>query len=228
VSARHALDRLRRTGLYAILDAGLATPDSLLRLGSTLAGAGIHVFQLRVKSFPDAAAYRLALRLRAAIRGRILLINDRCDLAVACRADGVHLGQDDLPPELARRVLGRQAIVGLSAGSCGEMVRALRARPDYVSIGPAYRTSTKADAGRPLGAAGFGRIAACVPARVPVLAVGGVTPDNVGSLIGSGADAVAAASCWSRAPDPGRTARRFLGVVAAAKKAMRVSRRQAS
>lgn len=216
--SRATLDLLRRTGLCAILDDGLAGPDGLVRLAGTLSRAGVRVFQLRVKSLGDGAAYRLAVRLRSALRGGSLLVNDRCDLALACGADGVHLGQEDLPAPRARGLLGRGAVVGLSAGTPAEMSRALGAGPDYVSIGPAYRTGTKRDAGRPLELAGFRRLARRVPRATPVLAVGGVTPDNVGVLLDSGADAVAAASCWTRSRDPGGTARDILGIVAAAKR----------
>ncbi len=176
------------------------------------------MFELRVKILSDATFLSLAARLRSCLPRCALLINDRCDVAAVVKADGVHLGREDFPIRAARRLLGPQTVIGASAGSPGELASALREAPDYVSLGPAFRTSTKRDAGPALGYAGFQRLARGMRAGVPKLAVGGITPDNVGILVRSGADAVAAASCWWRAGDPGRTARRFLATIARARR----------
>jgi len=220
--------RLRDAGLCAILDDGLGDAGALVRMARALSRSGVSFFQLRAKNASDGEFLGLAVRLRKELAGRLFLINDRCDVALAARADGVHLGQDDLPASEARHLLGREALVGVSAGSPSELARVLRDSPDYVSLGPVYSTSTKKDAGHPLGPAGFARLIQRVPPRVPVLAVGGITPDNVCILVRAGADAVAAASCWWRAAHPGRAARDFLAIVARARGQIRTARSRAA
>jgi thiamine-phosphate pyrophosphorylase len=171
-----------------------------------------------MKGAPDRAILEAAARVRRMIGGRCaLVLNDRCDLAAAAAADGVHLGQEDLPAAAARRLLGARAIIGLSAGTPAEVARAIRERPDYLSLGPAFPTGTKRDAGPALGAAGFRRLAARAGRRCPLLAVGGIRPDNVGDLIRSGANAVAVASWLIRARAPRRAARRLMEAVRAAR-----------
>jgi len=214
---KRAIRQLEGTGLCAILDDAWGTPHSLVRLAQVLAGAGVRVFQLRVKRLPDAVFHRVAARLRATLPRCALLINDRCDVALATGADGVHLGPEDLPVKAARRLMGARAVIGVSAGMPGELRAVQRENPDYVSVGPVYRTSTKRDAGPPLGWAGFQRLAKGCRGGRPVLAVGGITPDNVGIVVRGGADAVAAAACWWRTTSPGRTAQKFLAAIARAR-----------
>ena len=214
---KRAIRQLEGTGLCAILDDAWGTPHALVRLARVLAGAGVRVFQLRIKRLPDAVFRQVAARLRATLPRCALLINDRCDVALATGADGVHLGQEDLPVKAARRLMGAGAVIGVSAGMPGEL-RALKdEKPDYISVGPVYRTSTKRDAGPPLGGTGFQRLARACRGGRPVLAVGGITPDNVGIVVRGGADAVAAAGCWWRAASPGRTAKKFLAAIARAR-----------
>ncbi len=218
---RKALGWIASSGVCAILDDGLASPSQLVNMCRRLVRAGVRAFQLRAKKLPDAAVLDLATRIRYVSRGCAFFVNDRCDLAAAAGADGVHLGQEDVPISIARRFMGANAIIGVSAGSRVEVVRSIPGRPDYVSIGPAYRTATKGDAGQPLGLRRFGVLAGMLPRGKPVLAVGGITPDNVSSLVRSGADAVAVASCWWRSRDPGRTARILVTAIARARGQMR-------
>jgi thiamine-phosphate pyrophosphorylase len=203
------------TGVYAIL--GGAAPLRLIRVARALRRGGVRVFQLRLKGASDREVLGVAMALRRALGGCTLVLNDRCDLAAAAGADGVHLGQDDLPVGAARRLLGPGAWIGLSAGTPGEVARAVKARPDYLSLGPAFSTRTKRDAGRALGAGGFRRLAGLAGRGCPVLAVGGIRPDNVGDLIGYGATGVAAASWLTRAAHPERAARRLMKAVSAAR-----------
>jgi len=181
---------------YAILDAGLARPAALLAAAVRARRGGVRVFQLRAKLLSDAAFTRLARAVLRVLPGRLLLVNDRCDIALVAGAGGVHLGQDDLPVAVARRILGRGAVVGLSAGNAAEALRAVAQRPDYISIGPVFRTRTKGNAGHPLGPRGYTRLSKLVPPGIPRVAVGGLTPHNVSSLSSATVDAVAAASWW--------------------------------
>jgi len=208
--------RLAATGVYAIL--GGPSADRVVQLARALRRGGVRVFQLRLKGVPDREILATAARLRRVLRGCTLVINDRCDLARVAGADGVHLGQDDLPPAGARRLLGGGAWVGISAGSPREVAAAAAARPDYIRNFPAFTTRTKRDAGRALGLRGFRRLAALTGGRFPLLAVGGIRPDNVGDLIGNGATAVAVASWLTSTKDPERAARQLVEVARAAKR----------
>jgi len=214
-----SLSSLLRTGVLAIIDSGVFPGlPSMVRAASGLSAAGIRFFQLRAKVMPDAELLDAAMKLKGAIPGCVLTINDRCDISAAIGAAGVHLGADDIPVEAARIILGRGGIVGASAGNPSEIRAALLDRPDYISFGPVYSTSTKRDAGRPLGVDGFTRLRRMVPKGVPILAVGGITPDNVGVLIRAGADAVAVASWWWKRGSPERAAKEMLEAVGTARK----------
>lgn len=217
---------LLETGVLAILDTGIPRfrrdPVSGAR---ALARAGIRFFQLRAKGVLDPEFLELAFLLRSALPGCVLTMNDRCDIAAASGVDGVHLGMDDLPPRAARAMLGRKAVIGASGGNNREVTLQCRERPNYLSVGPVYATATKSGAGSPLGTVGFRRLASMVPPGMARLAVGGITPDNVGGLMNSGADAVAAASWWWRGTGPGWAARSMLEAVAEARKNGRSTRR---
>ena len=136
---KRSIRQLQGTGLCAILDDAWGTPHALVRLAQVLAGAGVRVFQLSIKRLPDAVFHRVAARLRATLPRCSLLINDRCDVALAAGADGVHLGQADLPVKVARRLMGARAVIGVSAGMPGELRAVQREDPDYVSMGPVGR-----------------------------------------------------------------------------------------
>ncbi|MEK7475852.1 MAG: thiamine phosphate synthase [Candidatus Coatesbacteria bacterium] len=216
---RAATRRLAATGVYAIL--GGLPPRGLVSVARRLRRGGIRVFQLRLKHARDRDILRIAGDLRRALGGCTLVLNDRCDLAGAAGVDGVHLGQDDLPLYEARRLLGPGVWIGLSAGTPAEVAQAVEEHPDYISLGPAYATRTKRDAGPALGGRGFRRLAGLAGRDRPLLAVGGVRPDNVGDLIGNGATAVAAASWLTRAADPEGAARRLMEAVSAARRSRR-------
>jgi len=217
MNRRLLMRALRRTGVMAIMDDSHGSPAEIVRRAARLAEGGIRVFQLRVKKLADRDFLDLARRLRKAVP--VLFINDRCDIASLSGADGLHAGIDDLPPPAVRRLLGSGIALGLSAGTPAELAGTLDARPDYISLGPVYPTRTKGDAGAALGSSGFARLARRARRRGArtVLAVGGVTADNVGVLVRSGADAVAAAGVWWRSADPARTAREFVSAVALAR-----------
>lgn len=174
------------------------------------------MFQLRLKGASDRSVIAAAAALKAGLSGCAVIVNDRADLAEAAGADGVHLGQDDLPVSAARRLLGRRALVGVSAGSVREIAAAARARPDYISLGPAFATRTKRDAGPALGIAGVRRLMRVMPRAMTVLAVGGITSDNVGGLARAGVHVAAIASAWWTSRDPRQAAVRVLRQVQAA------------
>lgn len=156
--------------------------------------AGVNWVQLRDKERDRLGLYRIALKARALTRayGATLIINDHADIAAAVDADGVHLGQDDLPIEAARQLVGQGRIVGISTHSVKEAISAERAGADYIGFGPVFKTSTKEAAGRPKGTEMISRIRASV--KIPVVAIGGISCKSLKPVIKAGADAVAVAS----------------------------------
>ncbi|MCU0244568.1 MAG: thiamine phosphate synthase, partial [Acidobacteria bacterium] len=163
---------------------------------------GATVVQLRAKDLParDFAALASETARRLAATGVPLLVNDRVDIALACGATGVHLGQDDLPVPDARRVLGPGAVIGVSVNTPDEARRAAAEGADYVGAGPAFATSTKDTPLAVLGPEGIARIKRA--AVVPVVAIGGITAANAASLAAAGADGVAVVSAVLGSPDP--------------------------
>lgn len=178
-------------GLYVVTDSGLARGRPLPEVVAAAIAGGADAVQLRAKALTTREQLMLGRELRQLTRqaGVLFIVNDRADLAVALDADGVHVGPDDLPPELARAVVGPDRIVGVSAGTVAEALSARDAGADYLGVGAIYATRTKHDAGAPVGPA---RITA-IKARVdlPVVGIGGITEANVAQVIAAGADGVA-------------------------------------
>ncbi|HET7343674.1 MAG TPA: thiamine phosphate synthase [Methylomirabilota bacterium] len=202
--------------LYVILDRGAARGRDLGDLlEATLAG-GCRMVQLREKEWPSGRLLPLAERLRArcAAAGATFIVNDRVDLALAVGADGVHVGQDDLPARLARPLLRPGMILGVSTHSVEQASAAQADGADYVAVGSMFATRSKAE----FQLVGPALLRAVRPRiRVPLVAIGGITPDNVGEVIAAGADGVSVISAVAGADDPRAATERFLAVIAAAR-----------
>jgi len=170
---------------------------------------GATVIQLRKKSMPMREQYRLALALRILTREHeaLLIVNDHADLAIAADADGVHLGQDDLPPDAVRALPGFEGrLIGRSTHSLAQAQLAVHEGVDYVAIGPVYPTPTKE--GRPaVGTALVSRVAGLMDR--PFVAVGGIDLDNAAQVVEAGARAIAVVRAVYDAPDPAEAARRL-------------------
>ena len=180
-------------------------PDLTSFLAACIAG-GVDVVQLRDKvldSRPLLARARLAAEV-CADHGVPFILNDRPDLALDCEAAGVHVGQDDAPPALARRVLGADAIVGLSTHAPAELDASAAEPADYVSVGPVAPTPTKP--GRPGTGLEYLRYAARTATR-PWFVTGGVTPDTVGDMLEAGARRFVVVRWLTESDDPERAAR---------------------
>ncbi|MFC7325214.1 thiamine phosphate synthase [Halorubrum rutilum] len=165
---------------------------------------GVDAVQLREKGVSDAERYELGRRLRelTADAGVPLLVNDRVDIAGAVDADGVHLGQSDLPVAVARERLGEEAVVGRSTSTVGEARAAAEAGADYVGVGAVYGTGTKdvPDAKDGIGTDRIREIAEAVD--LPVIGIGGIDADNAGAVAAAGATGVAVVSAITAADDP--------------------------
>ena len=161
----------------------------------------MRLFQYRDKQATMKEAYRQALALRQVARevGATFIINDRCDLALAVKADGVHLGQEDLPLQDARRLLGQEAIIGLSTHNPKQVREAVALQPDYIGFGPIFGTTTKADHDPVVGLDGLR--AARALTSLPIFAIGGITSQHVTDIMTAGADGVAVISAILKAAD---------------------------
>ncbi len=202
--------------LCVITDPSLAGRDHVAIAGAALAG-GADMIQLRDKSGDMRALLRQARAIQALSRshGAIFIVNDRLDLALAAGADGVHVGQDDLPAEAARHLLGPGRILGVSTHSREQALAAQAAGADYIGFGPMYPTGTKDTGYTPRGLEGLREVRAAV--RLPILAIGGITLDTVADVIAAGATAPAVISAIVAAPDISSAAAAFLVQVVAAK-----------
>lgn len=187
--------------LYLVADADYAASRDLTGLVDAAVAGGVTVVQLRGKRLAAGELVELGLALagRLAERGVPLLVNDRLDVALACGAAGVHLGQEDVPVPLARRILGPGATIGASVHTAEEARRAEREGADYVGAGPAFATATKETPLAVLGAEGIRLIsqATCIP----VVAIGGIGVGNAAELGRAGAGGIAVVSAILGAPD---------------------------
>ena len=201
----------RSWGFYLISCETMLRGGTFLPLLSEALAAGLRVAQLRAKSSLDEDELlrvgREARRLTRAT-GAALIINDRVDMARDLDADGAHVGQEDLPPAEARRILGEGRLLGLSTHSREQVLRAQREPVDYIGFGPVFPTTTKEN---PSPVTGLENLAWAVrTSRLPVVAIGGITLENVDAVLASGARSVAVISAVSRAADPAEAVRAFL------------------
>lgn len=195
--------------LYAVTDArmsGLSHAEQVERL----CAGGASFVQLREKHMSPRDFYlevEAALRVAHACSAR-LIVNDRADIALAAGADGVHLGQDDLPIKAARSLLGDEAIIGYSTHTVEQAIAAARLPLNYIAIGPVYETSTKERPDPVVGLEGVRRVRDAVPRSIPLVAIGGITRENARAVLEAGADSVAVVSALLRTEgDPSRITR---------------------
>lgn len=195
--------------LYLVTDRGLAGGKRTLDIVKAGVNGGVTCVQLREKHASTREFIEEATAVRDFLR-RVdipLIINDRLDVAMAVEADGLHLGQTDMPPETARRIAGNSMIIGVSAESVRDAVEAEKAGADYISASPVFSTPTKTDTAPPLGLEGIKEIRRRV--TLPLVAIGGLNPENIEAVIQSGADGVAVVSTIVCAKDPAEAARRL-------------------
>jgi len=182
----------RNNPLYLITDTSISgfTHAQIVKKAIS---AGVRTIQLRDKQMSKRELYDQALRVRnLTLQHKVTFImNDYIDIAMAVRADGVHLGQDDMPIEEARRIVGKKMIIGISTHNLGQAIKAQNQGADYIGFGPMFQTSTK-EAGRPKGLRSLRNI--CSKINIPVVAIGGISSENIRDVMDVGADACAVIS----------------------------------
>ena len=207
--------------LYVILDAALLN-SSLQDCAQELAAAGVRLMQYR----DNAACARDLLKTSRELvfslkpQGVSLIVNDRPDVAALADAAGVHVGQDDLNPEQARAVVGKEMWVGISTHNLEQFRRAVSTSADYIAVGPIFATTSKANPD-PVVGLDLIRLVRSLTDK-PIVAIGGITLESAASVIAAGADSVAVIRDVVCAADPGERARRFLETLDAAKRAAAV------
>lgn len=202
--------------LYLVTDRGLARGRSIAWVVEAAVRGGVTAVQLREKSCPARDFVQLGRELKKLLAPLQvpLIVNDRVDIALEIGADGVHIGQRDMDPAGARRLLGPGAIIGLSIETVEQARAAVSLDVDYFGVGPVFATATKIDAAPPLGVAALAQVRAI--SRRAIVAIGGIGLENARQAIDSGADGVAIVSAICAADDPERTAREFRQTIDAA------------
>lgn len=200
------VELLRR---YLVTDGRVESLEQLLEICRCALAGGVTTVQLRAKNWTDRQLLNAACELRqmCSESGALFVVNDRVDIALASRADGVHLGVDDLPVDVARNLLGPASVIGYSPETAEDRVQAETAGADYLGIGPVYGTATKLDAGPALGLDRFRQLTAA--STVPVVGIGGISPDAARPVIEAGAAGVAVVGAIFAADNPEHAARQL-------------------
>lgn len=199
--------------LYLVTDFPDRYPNGLfVGVESALEG-GVTLVQYRAEVGTDRQHYETLLALREMLRGRDvpLIVNNRADLAVAIDADGLHIGQSDLPASVARKMIGPEKILGLSVTKPSELYTVDPKVVDYIGIGPVFPTESKDDAASALGLIGLKMIAESVP--LPNVAIGGISSEKIPEIIHAGANGIAVVSALSQANRPDVAARELLAAI---------------
>ena len=195
-----------------VTDAQLVPGRSHMDIARAAVEAGAPVLQLRDKSLPDGEFYEIALALRKLTQGSgtLFVVNDRVDVAMAVGADGVHVGQSDMPAGVTRRLIGNDRILGVSASTIEEAVAAAQDGPDYIGFGPIFTTATKTDAAAATGIEQMKKLKCLL--TIPVVAIGGIGESNIEAVALAGADAVAVVSAVACADDLRSAIKRLSGL----------------
>jgi len=208
-----ALRRAADYGVYLVTDRALCRGRALPDVVMVAVAGGVTMVQLREKHVDTREFVELARALKALLapRGVPLLINDRVDVALAARADGVHVGQGDMHPADVRALLGSDALVGLSVETMEQAREAEALDVDYLGVSPVFATPTKTDTAPPWGLDGLARLRAATGRTL--VAIGGIGPANAEDVLRAGADGLAVVSALCAADDPQRAAEELRGAV---------------
>jgi thiamine-phosphate pyrophosphorylase len=204
--------------LYVITDEAISNGLSHAEVAKCAIAGGADVIQLRDKNYGCHELVSVGRALRALTKrtSTLFIVNDRLDVALACGADGVHLGQDDMRASVARQIAPPGFIIGVSAGTVEEAERAEREGADYIAVSPVFPTASKGNAGPGHGLDLLRKIRNKV--TIPVIAIGGISQENAQDVIAAGADGVAVISAVVGSPDITRAARELKAIVRKAKR----------
>lgn len=204
--------------LYLVTDRGLSAGRKMEDIVEAAVCGGVTAVQLREKEASTRRFYEQAVRLKDVLRSYHvpLIINDRVDIALACDAEGVHIGQSDMPYELVRKLVGKERIVGLSVESLEDVYVANKLDVDYIGISPVFGTPTKMDTAVPFGLSGVREVMKV--SRHPSVGIGGINPANAADIIRSGVDGIAVVSAIMSAEDPREAANNLITIVTQIKK----------
>ena len=204
--------------LYLVTDEALCLGRSLEEVVEQAARGGVTMVQLREKDMKTRDFIRRAVEVRKILSryGIPLIVNDRVDVALAIEADGVHIGQSDMPYEYVRKIIPGSMILGLSVETVEQVAEAEDYDLDYVSLSPLFFTPTKTDLYREWGIAGLEEV--CKRSRHTVIAIGGINASNAADVIGAGAAGIAVVSAICSAPDPEHESGKLISIIQEAKK----------
>lgn len=193
---------------YLVTDTDMCPREKLIDVVGGAIRGGVTLIQLREKEISTREFYNEAVLLKELCKknGVPLIINDRLDIALAVDADGIHVGQSDMPIEVIRRILGRDKIIGLSAGNVHDAEEAVKGGADYLGVGAVFRTATKKDA-NDVGIEMLEKVRAAV--KIPIVGIGGINSNNIEKLYGTGIDGVAVVSCIMASDDPYNAAKQL-------------------
>ncbi len=196
--------------LYLCTDSDLSAGRDLIEIVEAAINGGVSMVQLREKKLCAFEFYQKAVELHALTQRYSipLIINDRVDIALAINAEGVHIGQQDLPMQTVRRIVPASMIVGVSVSTIDQAVRAVHDKADYIGVGPIFATATKPDAGEALSLNSIKEIKEAV--TIPIVAIGGIDKTNIGEVFAAGADGAAVISAIFKANDPKTAAHQLL------------------
>ena len=204
-------------GLYVVTDEMLSHGKSHVEIASEAVAGGASIIQLRDKTASSLKLFSDAKKVAEICRGKaIFIVNDRIDIALASGADGVHLGQDDIPADAARKICGENFLIGVSVGSLAEAEKAAADGADYVAVSPVYSTASKADAGAGHGLSLVSEIRKAFPA-MPLVGIGGLNRDNAAEAVAAGLDSVAVISAVVSAADIKSAAEELSKIISEAK-----------
>ena len=196
---------------YLVTDSGLSSHGTLHDVEQAV-GAGCRIVQYREKNKPTRDMVSEAAKIAKICQGRaVFLVNDRIDVALAVDVDGVHIGQDDMPYSLVRKLLGPDKVIGLTTHNVDESLEAERIGADYIGLSPIFNTATKEDAGTGCGVDMVRAVREAV--SLPIVAIGGLSMENTGDVIAAGADMAVAISAVVTADDVAGEVRAFMEMI---------------
>jgi len=204
--------------LYIITDQRISHGKSHFEVAEAVLEGGATVLQFRDKEIGDSEAIEVCQKIHKLTKkkGVPFIVNDRVEIAKAVDADGVHLGQEDMSFGSARKILGKEKIIGISVETVEQALKAVEGGADYLGIGPIYPTATKPDAGKALGIARLKEIRESV--NIPIVAIGGINENNLEEVLRAGADGVAVISAVVSAPDITEACRKLKNKIGSIKK----------